>query len=1364
MKKLFTFFFITTLSLGLCFAQTATSEYTFTGGSLENSVNATPFTQTGTALTFITGIENQASGAVSLNGDVLNNPGWISDNGAGDNDYSLAFWIKTSDNTATTKEIINHYTTYGWKFTLVNGNLSFYGKFYTAGTSASNQPAPHTYTYSGIADGEWHFIALTLDKSAFPAGGGAEYSRVRYKIYVDNVLKSNVEKQKVNVGNHYSVPNAQIYLGDNKDLNGVRYTDAIDNLRYYTGLLDAAAVSTLFDEFVDTVAPTAVAQDLTAQLDETGSVTIPAIDLDNGSSDNRTASGDLLFSLDKSTFDCTDLGANTVTLTVTDGSGNTANTTATITIEDTSVPTVITQDISVLLDADGLVSIQASDIDNGSSDNCGVDQMTLDITDFSCTNLGVNTVSLTLTDASGNESSGTATVTVADNTNPIAIAQDITVALDADGLATVSASELDNGSSDNCSVSSLALDITSFDCSMLGANTVSLTATDASDNSHTTSATVTIVDNTNPIVITQDIAISLDQSGTATITASDINNGSNDNCGVASVVADITSFDCSHVGSNNVTLTVTDNSGNSASATAIVTVTEAIAPTAITQDLTLYLDGDGLASITPEDINNGSSDNCAIDQMTLDITDFTCDNLGGNTVTLTVSDVSGNSSIATSTVTVEDNIDPVATAQDITVSLDEDGLATITASDVDDGSSDNCAIASTAIDVTQFDCSNIGPNTVTLTVTDASGNTSTATASVTIEDSSAPMATTQDISVTLDQNGMASITAADINNESSDNCGIANMELDIDAFDCSHVGENTVTLTITDGSGNASSATSLVTVTESVDPVAVAQDITITLDADGLASVLATDIDNGSSDNCAIDQMTLDVTNFTCDDLGANTVTLTVSDVSGNTSTATATVTVEDATAPTVVTQDITIELDASGAATITTADIDNGSSDNCAIDNMSIDLDTFSCGDLGANTVTLSTSDASGNTATASATVTVVDVIDPVVATQNIDLRLDAAGQATITTSDVDNGSSDNCSLTLTLDKSVFTSSDLGQNTVTLTGTDPSGNTATASAVVNVSPFQQAQTITFGTIPDQQYGVGVVLGATASSGLGVSYTVIEGPSSITFDQAFFSGIGVVTIEATQNGNDSFLPAAAVRQTFTVSPAVLTATANNQEITYGDAIPDLTGSITGFVNSEDAAVLISAPVGSTTATASSDAGVYPITVSGGSADNYTFNYVGAELTILKATATITLSDLEQEVDGSAKTPTIVTSPAGLSTTITYNGETAAPTTVGTYQVVVTIDDVNHEGSASGVFELIEPVLSHSQEITFEVYPNPTSDFVLVQSPLSEPTYILDLEGKTVLKSMTNRKIDVSGLSPGIYMIISGNMSERLIKR
>ncbi|HAP64944.1 MAG TPA: HYR domain-containing protein, partial [Cytophagales bacterium] len=65
-----------------------------------------------------------------------------------------------------------------------------------------------------------------------------------------------------------------------------------------------------------------------------------------------------------------------------------------------------------------------------------------------------------------------------------------------------------------------------------------------------------------------------DGSGNATITATDIDGGSTDNCGIASRTLDLSSFTCAEVGANTVTLTVTDNEGNVDSATATVTVTE----------------------------------------------------------------------------------------------------------------------------------------------------------------------------------------------------------------------------------------------------------------------------------------------------------------------------------------------------------------------------------------------------------------------------------------------------------------------------------------------------------------------------------------------------------------------------------------------------------------------------------------------------------------------------------------------------------------------------------------------------------------------------------------------------------------------
>src|SRR5690606_11072856 len=169
-----------------------------------------------------------------------------------------------------------------------------------------------------------------------------------------------------------------------------------------------------------------------------------------------------------------------------------------------------------------------------------------------------------------------------------------------------------------------------------------------------------------------------------------------------------------------------------------------------------------------------------------------------------------------------------------------------------------------------------------------------------------------------DATGNASITAADIDNGSTDSCGIASMTLSQYDFDCSHVGDNTVTLTITDSNGNTYSATAIVTVEDVTAPVVVTRNITIQLDATGKTSITAADIDNGSTDACGIASMTLDKSNFDCGDVGANTVTLTVTDVHGNTDSATAIVTVEDMTAPVVVTRNITIQLDAARNSGVT--------------------------------------------------------------------------------------------------------------------------------------------------------------------------------------------------------------------------------------------------------------------------------------------------------------------------------------------------------------------------------------------------------------------------------------------------------------
>ncbi|WP_191408324.1 T9SS type B sorting domain-containing protein, partial [Flavobacterium bizetiae] len=670
-------------------------------------------------------------------------------------------------------------------------------------------------------------------------------------------------------------------------------------------------------------------------------------------------------------------------------------------------------------------------------------------------NVGANIVMLTVLDVNGNSDSKTAIVTVEDKVKPIVVTQNITVQLDALGKATITAEEINNGSSDNCGIATITLDKIDFNCTNVGANTVTLTSTDVNGNSDSKTATVTIEDKVKPTVETQNIIVQLDAFGKATITESQIDNGSTDNCAIDKLTLDKTDFDCSNVGANTVTLTVLDINGNSDSKTAIVTIEDKVKPTVVTQNITVQLDALGKAIITESQIDNGSTDNCAMDKITLDKTDFDCSNIGINTVTLTVLDVNGNSDSKTATVTIEDQVKPTVVTQDITVQLDASGKAIITPTQIDNGSSDNCLIDKITLDKTDFNCSNVGANTVTLTVLDVNGNSASKTAIVTIEDQVKPIVIIQNIAVQLDALGKATITESQIDNGSTDNCGIDTMTLDKMTFDCSNIGDNNVALNLTDKSGNSASGIAVVTVKDLIPPTVISQNITVQLDAIGNAVIVPALINNGSTDNCAIATMSLDKTNFDCSNMGDNIVTLTVTDVNGNSASKIATVKIEDKLKPIVITQNITIELDASGNAVITAAEIDNGSTDNCAIDKIEINKTSFTCSNIGANNVILTVTDVNGNSASKNATVTVQDKISPIVITQNITVQLNLSGDSVITEAQIDNGSTDNCTIDkMTLDKTTFNCSNLGDNIVTLTVRDKSGNLASATAIVTVLPL----------------------------------------------------------------------------------------------------------------------------------------------------------------------------------------------------------------------------------------------------------------------------------------------------------------------
>src|SRR5207249_289898 len=89
------------------------------------------------------------------------------------------------------------------------------------------------------------------------------------------------------------------------------------------------------------------------------------------------------------------------------------------------------------------------------------------------------------------------------------------------------------------------------------------------------------------------------------------------------------------------------------------------------------------------------------------------------------------------------------------------------------------------------------------------------------------------------------------------------------------------------------------------------------------------------------------------------------------------------------------------------------------------------------------------------------------------------------------------------------------------------------------------------------------------------------------------------------------------------------------------------------------------------------AGSYAV-VASLSNDNYQASNATGTLVISKAAATIALSNLAQGYDGSPKQATATTSPAGLSgVLITYDGSATAPTNIGSYAVVASLNNANY---------------------------------------------------------------------------------------
>lgn len=266
---------------------------------------------------------------------------------------------------------------------------------------------------------------------------------------------------------------------------------------------------------------------------------------------------------------------------------------------------------------------------------------------------GTYAVNWTFDDGNGNQLTMQQTVIVQDDTPPSVQCQDITIQLDASGLAVITPAQLDNGSADACGLFSLELGQDSFSTADVGANMVSLIATDVNGNSDSCFAMVTVMAYQGPVAICQDVTLYLDSSGFAFVIPEELDAGSTVAFGTPLLAANRDSLGCGDVGTQMVMLFVADSNGVLDSCEAQLTVLDTIAPVVLCQDLTVVLDSNGQAVVDPAMIDAGSMDACGIMMMTLSQDTFGTADIGTQSISLTVIDNNGNSNSCEAMITVE---------------------------------------------------------------------------------------------------------------------------------------------------------------------------------------------------------------------------------------------------------------------------------------------------------------------------------------------------------------------------------------------------------------------------------------------------------------------------------------------------------------------------------------------------------------------------------------------------------------------------------------------------------------------------------------------------------------------------------------
>lgn len=791
-------------------------------------------------------------------------------------------------------------------------------------------------------------------------------------------------------------------------------------------------------------------------------------------------------------------GTTTVTAVATNGCGSDSKT-FTVTIEDKTAPD-FTPPASRAVYLGANCSLTVPDFITGltGTDNCGTvtfSQSPAAGTVLPSANRSFE-VAITANDGHGNTTSYSVMLQGKDGTPPTVTAPPaVTVATDA-GKCSAGAVALGNPTySDNCSgvtVSNNAPPVFAK-----GITKVIWTATDGAGNKASDVQTVTVADREAPVAQALP-AITAECSATVTPV-----NGT-DNCAGAVVPATKDPLTYTAQGTYTIHWTYSDGAGNSTAKEQTVVVKDTTKPvpdTATLPDIT------GECSVTVAS-KPTATDNCAgkITATTTDPTSYSTQ--GTYVIHWTYDDGNGNSSAQEQTVTVKDVTKPVPdvpTLPDITGECSVSITAKPTAMD-------NCAGTLTGTTVDPLAYTAQGTYVIHWNYDDGNGNSSTQTQRVVIKDITRPVA---DVTNLPDLTGECGVTVTG-KPTATDNCAEKLTASTADPLSYSAQGTYIIHWTYSDGNGNVSTQEQKIVVKDATKPV---PNVTVLPDVTGECSVTVTSTPT-AGDNCAGNTTGTTTDPLTYTAQGTYAITWTYNDGHGNSSTQTQKVVVKDATLP-LITAPASLTVSADNGK-CTASGVALGApvySDNCTVASIANNAPTVFPN--GVTTVTWTVTDAAGNKATATQTVTVQDTQKPLITPPaTTAFCYTASGTYGIALLQA----TDNCGITsITYGVTGATSRtgtgadangafNPGTSTITWTVKDASGNTAIGQTTVVVNT---ALTV---SIPDAKVlssgveGNTVYLGYAPASAITLSANATGGSGAYAYKWSTGAGLPFITV------------------------------------------------------------------------------------------------------------------------------------------------------------------------------------------------------------------------------------------------------------